>query len=178
LGKKDFVGVPLVLGMRASPHRCTVQVPGRALRIKAEDLIALMKRNLELEKLLLGYVQAILLNCSQLLACNSRHTLLQRAARWLLVANDRLGSDQVPFTHSHIAQALAVRRAGVTNAIGELERQGSIRCSRGRIVIVDGRRLKYVACDCHNVIRFAHERSLSAASSIDIQRSKYAGPGG
>ena len=158
LGMKDFVGVPLVLGMHVSPHRCSVRVPGQALRIQSEQLISLIKRDVELEKLLLGYVQAILIHSSQLSACNSRHTLHQRLARWLLVASDRLGSREVPFTHSYIANALAVRRAGVTVALGDMVREGVIRCRRAAMVVTDLTRLKAMSCDCQSIIVSAHNR--------------------
>lgn len=171
LGRKDFVGVPLILGMRVSPHRCTVQVPGQALRLAAEDLISLLKTNVEIEKLLLGYVQATLIHRSQLVACNSRHNLTQRLARWLLVAKDRLGSNEIALTHRCMAQALAVRRAGITTTMGEMEQAGMIRRSRGLIVIVDEAMLEAASCDCHRVIRSAHDRSLAALPALRIGRS-------
>ncbi|MBU6463599.1 MAG: Crp/Fnr family transcriptional regulator [Bradyrhizobium sp.] len=172
LGKKDFVGVPLVLGMRASPHRCAVQIPGQALRIFAEDLISLIKLNVEVEKLLLRYVQGVLIHSSQLVACNSRHGLLQRLARWLVVASERLGSRDIPFTHGYIANSLAVRRAGVTVAIGALVCEGVIESRRGQIVVLDPVRLKALSCDCQSVILSAHERSLTMAPPIRIAYSK------
>lgn len=171
LGQKDFVGVPLILGMRVSPHRCTVQVPGQALRLTTEDLIRLVKTNVEIEKLLLGYVQATLIHSSQLVACNSRHNLPQRLARWLLVARDRLGTNEIALTHRCMAQALAVRRAGITTTIGEMEQAGMLRRSRGRIVIVDEVRLEAASCDCYRVIRSAHERSLALPLACRIARS-------
>jgi CRP-like cAMP-binding protein len=171
LGKKDFVGVPLILGKRVSPHRCTVQVPGQALRLAAEDLIRLISTNVEIEKLLLGYVQATLIHSSQLVACNSRHNLTQRLARWLLVAKDRLGCNEIAMTHRCMAQALAVRRPGITTAIGEMEQEGMIRRSRGRIFILDETRLEATSCDCHRVIRSAHERSLALSPALRIAYS-------
>jgi CRP-like cAMP-binding protein len=164
LGQKDFVGIPAVLGMRISPHRCVMQAPGRALRIDVDDLLSLVKKNSELERILLGYVQATLIHSSQLVACNSRHCLTQRLARWLLVAQDRLNTNDIPLTHHYISLALAVRRAGVTTAIGEMERTGVTRRSRGHLVILDNKKLEAMSCDCHRVIRSAHERSLSASS--------------
>jgi CRP-like cAMP-binding protein len=158
LGMKDFVGLPLVLGMHVSPHRCSVRVPGQALRIQSDQLVSLIKMDVELERMLLGYVQAILIHSSQLSACNSRHTLHQRLARWLLVASDRLGSREVPFTHSYIANALAVRRAGVTVALGSMVRDGVIGCRRAGIVVTDDARLKAISCDCQGIILSAHNR--------------------
>ena len=171
LGKKDFIGIPLILGMRVSPHHCKVRVPGQALRVKAQDFITLVKQNLEIAKLLLGYVQASLIHSSQLVACQSRHNLTQRLARWLLVAQDRLGSDEIATTHRCIAQAIAVRRAGITTAIGEMESAGMIRCSRGRIVIADERRLEESSCECQRVIRSAHHRMSISPSGNPVSHS-------
>ncbi|WP_439409693.1 Crp/Fnr family transcriptional regulator [Bradyrhizobium sp. DASA03076] len=158
LGRKDFVGLPLVLGIQVSPHRCSVRVSGQALRIPSEQLIPLIKRDVEIEKLLLGYVQATLIHSSQLSACNARHSLHQRLARWLLVASDRFGSLEVPFTHSYIANALAVRRAGVTVALGDMVREGVITCRRAGLVVMDSTRLKTMSCDCQSIILAAHNR--------------------
>lgn len=168
LGKKDFVGVPLVLGMRVSPHRCTVHVPGKALRIQTDALIALIKTDTEVEKLLLRYVQATLIHSAQLVACNSRHNLSQRLARWLLVARDRIGENEVALTHKCMAQALGVRRAGITTAVGDMEANGLIRRSRGRTVIVDEARLEQASCDCFRVIRSAHENSLLGPIALRV----------
>ncbi|TFV40572.1 Crp/Fnr family transcriptional regulator [Bradyrhizobium frederickii] len=163
LGMKDFVGVPLVLGMQTSPHRCTVRLAGQALRIESSVLIALIKRDAELEKIVLGYIQAILIHSSQLAACNSRHSLHQRLARWLVVASDRLGSPEVPFTHSYIANALAVRRAGITVAVGDLVHKGVIRSRRAGMTITDVARLKGMACECQGIILSAHNRYCTAS---------------
>jgi CRP-like cAMP-binding protein len=162
VGMKDFVGVPLVRGMNVSPHRCAVRVPGQALRIPSEQLISLIKRDVELGKLILGYVQAILIHSSQLSACNSRHTLHQRLARCLLVVSDRLGASEVPFTHSHIANALAVRRAGVTVALGDMVRDGMIRCRRAGMVVTDLTGIKAMSCDCQSLILSAHNKPCPA----------------
>ncbi|MBR0754291.1 Crp/Fnr family transcriptional regulator [Bradyrhizobium jicamae] len=168
LGRKDFVGVPLVLGMRVSPHRCTVHVPGNALRIETEALIGLIKADREIEKLLLRYVQATLIHSSQLVACNSRHNLPQRLARWLLVARDRIGGNEIALTHKCMAQALGVRRAGITTTVGDMEASGLIRRSRGRIVIVDESRLEEASCTCFRVIRSAHESSLAGPIALRV----------
>jgi CRP-like cAMP-binding protein len=171
LGQKDFVGIPAILGMQMSPHRCTVQVAGQALRLRVDDLVHIVKTNVEVEKLLLGYVQATLIHSSQLVACNSRHNLTQRLARWLLVAGNRIGSDEIALTHRAMAQALAVRRAGITTALGEMEHAGLIQRSRGRTVIVDKRHLEAASCDCYRVIQAAHDRSLNLAPAIRIAHS-------
>lgn len=165
VGAKDFIGIPLILGMRVSPHRCVVQVPGRALRIEADVLLELVRRDIEIQKLLLWYVQAILIQSSQLAACNSRHSLQQRLARWLLVTQDKLSSHQIPFTHRCMAQALGVRRAGITSTMGEMEARGIIKRGRAQIEILDSSRLEELSCRCHRVILSAHESSLNGANT-------------
>ncbi|MET4278735.1 MULTISPECIES: Crp/Fnr family transcriptional regulator [unclassified Bradyrhizobium] len=162
VGVKDFIGIPLILGMRVSPHRCMVQVAGRALRIEVDALIELVRGDVEIQKLLLRYVQATLIQSSQLAACNSRHSLQQRLARWLLVAADKLFSREIPLTHRCIAQALGVRRAGITSTMGEMEARGIIKQGRAQVEILDQSQLEQVSCNCYRVILSAHENSLSA----------------
>lgn len=171
LGKRDFVGIPLILGTRVSPHRCTVQVPGSALRIEADMLVHLIKANVEIEKLLLRYVQAALVHSSQLVACNSRHTLNQRLARWLLVARDRMDTCEIAITHRSMAQALGVRRASITTAVGEMETAGVVRSGRGWVTIVDEARMEEAACNCHRIIRFACESTLWGPVPLRIVHS-------
>jgi hypothetical protein len=159
-GRKDIVGVPIVLGTMRSPHRCLGMVPGEALRIRAEDLRTAMKRMPRLERLLLSYVQTALVQSTQLAVCNARHSLRERLARWLLVAQDRLDDDEIAITHQGLGRAIGVRRAGVTTAIGCLEESGILRRGRGRICILDRERLQQVACECFRVIGAEHERIL------------------
>lgn len=165
VGAKDFIGIPLILGMRVSPHRCMVQVSGSALRIEADALIELVKKEVEIETLLLRYVQATLIHSSQLAACNSRHSLQQRLARWLLVAEDKLSSHEIPLTHRCMAQALGVRRAGITSTMGEMEARGIIKRGRAHVEILNRIRLEELSCNCHRVILSAHENSLNAANT-------------
>jgi len=172
LGAKDFIGIPLILGMRVSPHRCMVQAPGTALRIEADMLIDLMRRDRDIEKLLLRYVQATLIQSSQLAACNSRHSLQQRLARWLLVAQDKFSSREIPLTHRCMAQALGVRRAGITTTMSKMEAQGIIKQGRAQVRILNEARLEELSCDCDRVITFAHEHSLNAA---DVQQASSSG---
>jgi len=168
LGKKDFVGIPLVLGMRIAPHCCTVQVPGTALRIGADALLHLVKIDREVEKLLLRYIQATLVQSAQLVACNSRHNLTQKVARWLLIAQDRMETAELAITHRCLAQALGVRRASITETFGEMEAAGLIRRHRKHIAIADEHRMAAVSCNCYRVIQLAHETSLSGVGVCSL----------
>ena len=163
LGRGDLVGLPIVLGTLRSPHRCVVEVPGRALRISADNL----KRALEdvpcLRRLLLTYVQAVMVQGTQLVVCNTRHNLKERLARWLLVAHDRLDGDEIPLTHQSLSRAIGVRRAGVTTAVGAMEAEGLVRRGRGRLTILNRAALEEASCECYRAIRCEHRRILCTA---------------
>lgn len=152
LGAGDFVGLAIVHRVRASPHRCVVQVAGEALRFDAETLSQLLDDLPEFRAVLSSYAYDAFVHSSQLVACNTRHSLRQRLARWLLVASDRLGSNQIDLTHDGLSRSIAVRRAGVTTEMGRLEQAGLIRRGRGAIVITDRLGLQNISCSCYRFL--------------------------
>ena len=155
VGRSGLVGVPVLLGTARSPNRCVMRVEGEALQIGADDVRRAMDEHPALRRRLLGYVQALLIQNAQMALCNVRHPLLQRLARWLLLASDRLDSSVIPLTHALMSAMLGVRRAGITNALTELEHGGAVKKSRGTVTIVDRPALEAASCECYRVI--AHE---------------------
>ncbi|ANW00922.1 Crp/Fnr family transcriptional regulator [Bradyrhizobium icense] len=153
LGVGDFIGIPIVLGARISPHRCIVQVPGNALRINSDELAAVQEALPELRRALLAYVHSALIQSSQLLACNTKHSLRERLARWLLVTSDLLQVSHIPLTHDVLSRAIAVRRAGVTTEMGRMEEAGLIHRERGSISILDREGLASASCSCYRLLR-------------------------
>lgn len=158
LGRQDMIGVPLVLATGRSPHRCVVQVPGTAWRISAPDLENALVTIDGLRELLLGYVQARMVEMAQLAACNTSHSLHQRLARCLLITRQRIGMDELPLTHHALSRALGVRRAGVTTAIGRMEKAGIVQRGRGWLVVTDEKALLAQACDCSRAITTEYQR--------------------
>lgn len=163
LGRDDLVGVSVVLGTAHAPHRCLVQVPGEALRIRADDLRCGMSESPVLQALLLAHVQAALVRSTQLVVCNTRHCLNERLARSLLVALEQLDGDEIPLTHRSLSRSLGVRRAGVTSALGDMEGAGLVRRGRGRLRVLDREGLEQVACECHRIIGSERKRSVFEA---------------
>lgn len=157
IGREGLVGLPVILGGIATPHRRVVQVKGHAFRIAAQDLRRAMEERLLLRRLLLRYAQAVLIQASQAGACANRHTLHQRLARWLLSAQYRLGRDSLPLTHALLARLVGARRASITVALGALETAEITGQRRGEITILDRDRLEQAACNCHHIIRTAYE---------------------
>ena len=150
VGSEGVVGAVAVLDPAAiSFNRAIVQMAGYGLRISAADLRDVVVDSPALREGLGRSLQLIVAQSSQTAACNSRHTLLERCARWLLAAHDRADGDELPLTQEFMAVMLAVRRPGVTLAMGTLQAAGLIQQHRGRVTIIDRAGLEQAACDCH-----------------------------
>jgi CRP-like cAMP-binding protein len=161
VGKDGFVGHPVLLEGQFSPFRAVVQIPGAARRMEVAALRAELNRGGRLARLLARYLGAFLTQLGQTAACNGRHTVVKRCCRWLLGVHDRIGADEFPLTHEFLAAMLGVRRTGVTEVAGALQRAGLIRYRRGRVTILDRPGLEAAACCCYPVIRQAHDDILA-----------------
>jgi CRP-like cAMP-binding protein len=160
VGREGLVGLPIVLGTGTSPFRAVVQVPGTARRMDAGTFRAELKRGRALNAVLHRYLHAVVTHLAQSSACNSHHSVEQRCCRWLLLAHNRLGTEEFPLTHEFLAAMLGVRRTGVTEVAGRLQRDGLIRYSRGRVRILDRDGLEAAACECFGVIQTAFDGVL------------------
>jgi CRP-like cAMP-binding protein len=160
VGREGFAGTPILLGVDASPLEMMVQVAGTGSRIRADALRGEVGQSPALLRLLLRYTQAFHSQVSQSAACNGRHTLQERLARWLLMARDRTESDELPLSHEFLSMMLGVRRAGVTVAVGTLKAAGLIRSSHGHITILDRDGMEAAACECYRVVKREYERLL------------------
>lgn len=153
VGNEGFVGVPVFLGAASCPQRIIAQVPGKACRIPADAFRELLPNAPELTALLNRYVLAYIAQVSQTAACNSQHTILQRCARWILLTHDRVGARTIPLTQEFLAYMLGVRRPSVTVAQAELQRDGFIQYTRGKMQILDREGLEKISCECYGVVR-------------------------
>jgi len=152
-GDEGMVGLPLLWDTHTSFVEAMVQMPGMALQMPAAAFRAALEESAELRALLLRYNEAREAQIMQTAACNSRHQVEQRLARWLLMAQDRANSDELPLTQEVIAIMLGVRRPSVTVAAGVLQRAGLIRHASGRITILDRAGLEAVCCECYDAVR-------------------------
>ena len=137
IGREGLGGLSTVLGAGTMANTGIVQLAGRAARVRAVDLQALMAQFDELRPVLLRYAEAMFIQVSQTAACNARHDIDQRLARWILASLDRAGNGELMVTHDFLAWMLGVRRPGVTGALHILEGAGAIRAQRGKVVLKD-----------------------------------------
>jgi CRP-like cAMP-binding protein len=166
IGREGVMGVPLVLGGSASPHRRIVALGGTAYRMSASAVQAAMQRFPSFAALLLRYVQSVLVQTSQAGACNTVHRLEQRLARWLLTAADRCGGEVLPITHDILARMLGVRRASVSECFGTLERSGILKKRRGFVQIIDRSVLEERTCRCYRIMQNEMDRTCRDFESI------------
>jgi CRP-like cAMP-binding protein len=152
VGNEGVVGLPVFLGVRTSHTRAFVQVPGEALRMKAQVFHRQARQGGPLSSLLLRYTQVLLRHSEQLTACNSRHPIEQRLCRWLLITHDRVQADQFEVTQEFLSQMLGVHRQSVTVAASNLQKAGLIRYSRGKLAILDRRGLEAASCGCYQAV--------------------------
>ena len=143
----------VILGVASTTMEGLCQIPGRALKVPTRAVLEEIRRTAGLNRLLLRYAEAVMVQIAQHAACNRTHSMEQRCARWLLMARDRVESDDFPLTQQFLAQMLGVRRATVTVIAGALQKAGLIDYSRGRIHVVDRRGLQDVACECYDVVQ-------------------------
>ena len=162
IGREGMVGLSVYLGAGAPTERSLVQVPGRALRMTAEDLRPhLADVDGPLTAMLRRSAQALFTQTSRNAACNRVHTARRRAARWLLTTADRMDSPSFELTQHFLAQMLAVRRTSVSEVAQSLAEDGCITYTRGTITITDRPRLQAHACNCYEAIRRATDAALS-----------------
>jgi CRP-like cAMP-binding protein len=161
VGYEGIVGVPIILGVGASNSLAVVQIDGEAARMDAarfEDWFA--KQDAPTRSIFFRYVYVLLQQTAQSVACNRKHALEERCARWLLATRDRVGANEFSLTHEFLAAMLGVRRASVTVALGLLQQEGYLTYSRGRLKVIDAARLEQTSCECYRVVRAEQERIM------------------
>lgn len=159
VGNEGMAGMPFILGMGVSGVRALVQGRGDALRMAAAPFRVEFGRNRPLQEALYRYTYALMAQISQTAACNRFHDVEARLARWLLMTRDRVGSDEFPLTQEFLAHMLGVRREGVTEAATALKRRKLIDYSRGKIAILDAKRLNASSCSCYQIVKSVFERA-------------------
>jgi CRP-like cAMP-binding protein len=160
IGNEGMVGIPVFLGTDRTNGVAFWQVPGAAMRMKADVLRAEIRRGGPLVTLLQRYTQTLFVMLAQHTACNRIHPINERCARWLLMCHDRVGEDQFQLTQEFLGEMLGVRRASVNMVMQTLQNAGYIQYARGVITVLDRAGLESAACECYRIIRDEYDRLL------------------
>jgi len=164
VGNDGAIGVALFMGGETTTNRAIVQSAGHAYRLTGTRLKREFDLHGELLHILLRYTQALFTQMSQTAVCNRHHSVDQQLCRWLLLSLDRLDSNQLNMTQELIANMLGVRREGVTEAAGKLQKLGAIEYSRGKIKVLNRAQLERYSCECYAVVRKETDRLVRLGS--------------
>lgn len=161
VGDEGLIGLPIYLGLKHSPYAVVQQVEGSSYRLAAPVFVDAIRRSPLLQEMMDRYCAYTIRFGHQSTACNSLHSVRQRACRWLLLLNDRVAMDNFDLPQAMLADMIGVRRQSISEVCARLRRDGLIEYSRGRVTIVNRRRLEHAACcECFGVMNMYYERLL------------------
>ena len=173
VGPEGVAGLSAIFGdhtMRASEG--VVQVGGSALAMSADAFREEFEGEANVRRLVLDYLQAYIVQISQSVACNARHGILERCARWLLQTHDRARADEFRLTQEFLAQMLGVRRPSVTVAAGALQEAGLIHYKRGDVTVLDRAGLERASCECYRIVRDEYDHAIGAGRTMRAVRHR------
>lgn len=160
VGKEGIIGIALFMGGDSTPSRAIIQSGGYAYRLLAQKFKDEFNRHSEMLMLLLRYTQSLITQMAQTAVCNRHHSIDEQLCRWLLLSLDRLPTNRLTMTQELIANMLGVRREGVTESAGKLQKLGVIEYSRGQITVLDRAQLEALSCECYAVVKKETDRLM------------------
>lgn len=160
VGCEGMVGVALFMGGESAQIRAVVESSGSAYRLSAQVFKDEFNQHSEMMMLMLRYTQTLLTQMAQNALCNRHHSVQQQVCRWLLRSLDRLPGNHLAMTQEFIANLLGVRREGVTDAAGKLQKRGVIEYNRGHITVLDRSMLEQLSCECYAAVKKETDRLL------------------
>ena len=160
IGREGFSGIYGILGHRQAAHSIIIQGAGAGLRIRTSIVRDEFLKGGPFADLVHTFIYTQMVQMSQSVLCNRLHPVETRMARWMLTACDRMQADSLNITQEFLAQMLGSRRTTVTVAAGQLQREGLIDYSRGRVRIVDRAGLEAKACECYGIVRTVYDRLI------------------
>ena len=153
VGNEGMVGIAVFMGGESTPSRAIVQSAGHVFSLPAADLRHEFNSDADMRMLMLRSTQALITQMAQTAVCNRHHSIDQQLCRWLLLSMDRLPSNRLTMTQELIANMLGVRRGGVSEAAGKLQKLGVITYHRGMITVLDRPKLEELCCECYSVVK-------------------------
>ncbi len=168
VGNEGVLGISLFMGGNTTPSRAAVCIGGHGYRLKVHSMMEEFNRAGPMMRLMLRYTQALITHISQTAVCNRYHSIEQQLCRWLLLTLDRLPTNELTITQELIASMLGVRREGITEAAGNLQREGLISYRRGHITALNRTGLESHACECYQVIKKEFHRLLNDSENTTL----------
>jgi CRP-like cAMP-binding protein len=153
ISREGCTGFQAIFGDEESSVRFLVQIPGSAARMSRRLFLRAMKTIPAFRNLMHAYVEAFMEQVLVSAACNGRHSLRQRLARWLLMMDDRIDDNVLRITQTLLADMLGVQRPTITKVLREVEKQGLVAPGQRQIVVLDRQGLLKASCECYQQVR-------------------------
>jgi len=160
VGNEGMLGLNLALGVKYSLLLALVQGAGTALRMDADQFLQIYEKSAILQQKLKAYAYVRMTQLSQTAGCNRFHVVEARLARWILMTRDCAHSNEFHITHEFLSYMLGVRRSGITESAGMLQKKKLISYSWGQLKILDRRGLETAACGCYQASKEAYKQIL------------------
>ncbi len=166
IGREGMTGIPLLMGADSTPNGSFCQVDGDCWKMSASTFRTLLDRSTVFRDFVNRYLQAYVNMLGQFAACNRLHSVYERAARWILMTQDRVDEPKFPLTHEFLATMLGSRRSGVTLAAAALQKAGFISYHRGYITVHDRAGLEATTCECYDVTKREFDAMLRPLATL------------
>jgi CRP-like cAMP-binding protein len=160
IGREGLSGVYGLLGHEQGAHSVIMQGPGAGLRIRMGIVRDEYLKGGPFAQLVHSFLYMQMVQMGQSVLCNRLHPVEARMARWMLTACDRIQTDSLQLTQEFLAQMLGSRRSTVTVSAGQLQREGLIDYTRGRVRVVNRAGLEAKACECYNIVRSTYDKLI------------------
>ena len=161
IGWEGMTGTSVLDGA-PSPFDCYVQFEGKALMVSSRAMAAALNRSQTLRAALALYAHLLGVQTAYTALASAQAPLPERLARWLMMIDDRVDGDAFDVTHELLAIMLGVRRSGVTDTLHELEGEGLIRSTRGRVAILNRNGLLARAGNAYGKTERSYEALIDA----------------
>ena len=160
VGREGMLGVQLALGVATAPLHALVQGEGTALRMGTKAFKAELAASPALQSSMHRYLYVLMAQLAESTACVRFHQIGPRLARWLLMSQDRSQDSSFEVTQEFLAYMLGVRRVGISQAAGALQKSGLIAYRRGRMTVLNRAGLEHAACGCYAADRQIYAKLL------------------
>jgi CRP-like cAMP-binding protein len=161
-GHEGAFGLLTAVGSGVISARCQVQMAGGAVCVPAKHYVRLFHASEALRRVAMLYVELVMAQNVQSVACRTSHSLVARLCKWLLIMHDRLPGKSLEFTHEFVAPALGANRTTLSLAAASLRRGGAITYRRGSVTILNRKRLEDTTCECYFNTRHRYKRLFGA----------------
>jgi CRP-like cAMP-binding protein len=160
VGNEGLIGISLFMGGESTTSRAIVMSAGHAYVLPGQRLKDEFNRHGDLLVLLLRYTQCLITQMAQTAVCNRHHSIDQQLCRWLLLSIDRRSGNRLVMTQELIATMLGVRREGITEAAGKLQKLGAIEYRRGQITVLNRPLIEKLSCECYAAVKLETDRLM------------------